>query len=158
MEQETQQPSNKRKAEEEAGEDGGDAQPAAKAAKTDEAVPAAAAPEAAAEAEADAAEPSAEGAEAASAEAAAEAAPAEPVTIGYKTFAAGKECFTYYHGLITKLRKYQNLNDVSGGRGVDGQQAAVQQQQANSHMLQSGTDSFASPSFICSTSSTWCVS
>lgn len=106
------QPNNKRKAEDAAG-NGGDEQPAAKAQKTEEG----AAEEAGAgEADADAEAP---------AEAAAQEEPAaasEPVQIGYKTFASGKEAKNYYHGLIGKLRKYQNLNDVSRavGQGASG--------------------------------------
>jgi len=44
-------------------------------------------------------------------------APAEvmnsnPITVGYKKFASGSECYKYYHLVITKYRKNQNLNDV----------------------------------------------
>ena len=71
---------------------GGDGQPAAKAQKTE-------------------GEGAAEGGEAP----AAEKTPAEPVQIGYKAFATGKEAQTYFHGLVSKLRKYQNLNEVHQG-------------------------------------------
>lgn len=44
-----------------------------------------------------------------------QAAPAqEPVTIGYKTFETGKQAYDYFHKLMKDLRKYQNLNDVRG--------------------------------------------
>ena len=103
---EEEQPNNKRKLEEEEGQPAaqeGDGQPPAKVLKTEDG---AAAPDAAGEAEA---EPG---------EAAAEAAVTEqPVQIGYKTFPTGKDAYKYYHGLISKLRKYQNLNDVSLGSG-----------------------------------------
>lgn len=60
------------------------------------------------------------GGEADCGDAAAEGEPAPeqsaPVQIGYKTFNNGKDAKGYYHGLITKLRKYQNLNDVSAAR------------------------------------------
>jgi hypothetical protein len=71
---------------------GGDGQPAAKAQKTE-------------------GEGTAEAGEAP----AAEAAPAEPVQIGYKAFATGKDAQTYFQGLVSKLRKYQNLNEVRQG-------------------------------------------
>lgn len=94
-EQDAEQPSNKRKPEEAAAGDGaageGDAQPPAKVQKT----------------EGDEQVAGKEG------EAAAKA-PQEPVTIGYRTFATGKQCYDYFHSLMTKLRKYQNLNDVGG--------------------------------------------
>lgn len=85
-------------------------EPAAKKAKVDDV-----ADDAIGSPEAAAAEPSAAGEEGAAgpAEAAAEAAvPVEPQTIGYRTFNTGLECYKYFHGLITKLRKYQNLNQV----------------------------------------------
>lgn len=94
------QAAGKRKAEEEPAGEGGDAQPAAKEAKAEEDTDAAAD---------NAAEPAAE------AEAAPAAEAAEPVTIGYKTFATGKEALSYFQGLIQHLRKYQQLNDVSEG-------------------------------------------
>ena len=43
------------------------------------------------------------------------AEPVDPVHIGYKAFDTGKDCYKYFHGLITKLRKYQNLNEVRRG-------------------------------------------
>lgn len=74
-------------------------------AKEEEAAPAAAAAEekpAEAEARAEAkAEPEAEEA----------AAPAEPVKIGYRTFATGDEAYAYFQDLRSNLRKFQNLND-----------------------------------------------
>ncbi len=96
----------KRKAEEDPAPEGGE-QPAAKAAKTEGGE----AGEAVAEA--------GEAAEAAGGDGDAEAegypAPEKctPVQIGYKTFNSGKEAKAYFHNLISKLRKYQNLNDVS---------------------------------------------
>lgn len=97
MQQEAQEAGAKRKA---ADEPAAEAQPAAKEGRTEEG---------------DAAEASGgDAGEAEAAEAAQEAQ--EPVTIGYKTFASGKEAKDYFHTLISKLRKYQNLNDVRGGR------------------------------------------
>lgn len=40
----------------------------------------------------------------------------EPVTIGYKTFETGKQAYDYFHKLMKDLRKYQNLNDVRESR------------------------------------------
>lgn len=43
----------------------------------------------------------------------AKAAPAPgPKKIGYKTFETGAECFKYFHDLMTKSTKNQNLNEV----------------------------------------------
>lgn len=36
----------------------------------------------------------------------------EPITIGYKTFETGAAVYEYYKKLHSKLRKYQNLNEV----------------------------------------------
>ena len=36
----------------------------------------------------------------------------KPVTLGYKTFAGGKECFDYFHKLLSKLTPDQDLNEV----------------------------------------------
>ena len=57
--------------------------------------------------------------EAAGAPAAKVAKPIEPVRVGYRTFTSGKEAYRYFHTLVSKLRKYQNLNEVSvwGGDG-----------------------------------------
>lgn len=45
-----------------------------------------------------------------------------PVTIGYKTFESGAAAYEYFKKLHSKLRKYQNLNEVGwatgGGFGV----------------------------------------
>lgn len=46
-------------------------------------------------------------------EEAAAAPPAEPVTLGFRTFANGKESFSYFHGLLVTLRPDQDLNEVS---------------------------------------------
>lgn len=99
----------KRKAEEDPAAEGGE-QPAAKAAKTGGAE----AGEAAAEA-GEAAEDA--GGEAAAEEGGPATETSAPVQIGYKTFNSGKEAKAYYHNLISKLRKYQNLNDVSAVGG-----------------------------------------
>ena len=50
------------------------------------------------------------------AEVAGPAAVSAPVKIGYKTFASGADCYKYFHGLMGKWRKGQNLNDVSRRR------------------------------------------
>lgn len=99
---------NKRKAEEEPAAGEAEAAPPAKEPKTEPEVKDEAAEQAAG---AEASEP-AEGAPAEAAAEGAQAAPQEPVTIGYKTFATGDAALTYYRTLISKLRKYQNLNDV----------------------------------------------
>ena len=39
------------------------------------------------------------------------AATTDPITIGYKTFTSGRECYNYFHHIISKYRKNQNLND-----------------------------------------------
>ncbi|KAI7840955.1 hypothetical protein COHA_005385 [Chlorella ohadii] len=98
---------NKRKAEEEPAAGEAEAAPPAKEPKTEPEVKDEAAEQAAG---AEASEP-AEGAPAEAAAEGAQAAPQEPVTIGYKTFATGDAALTYYRTLISKLRKYQNLND-----------------------------------------------
>ena len=108
---------SKRKAESEADDDAGDA-PAPKAVKAEEGGEAA--EDAAAEAGEEAA--AAEGGAGGGDGGAQPPAEPEPVTVGYKTFASGKDAKAYYHGLISKLTKYQNLNDVRagglrGGRG-----------------------------------------
>ena len=57
----------------------------------------------------------AEGDDAAAEDGAAEkAAPAEekPVTLGFKTFQNGDECFGYFHNLLYNLTKNQDLNEV----------------------------------------------
>ena len=48
------------------------------------------------------------------AEIAGEKAEEKPVTLGYKTFASGKECFDYFHKLLSKLTPNQDLNEVRG--------------------------------------------
>jgi hypothetical protein len=35
----------------------------------------------------------------------------EPLKIGYRTFASGKDCAKYYHDVLVNYRKNQNLND-----------------------------------------------
>ncbi|PSC70438.1 Guanine nucleotide-binding subunit beta 1 [Micractinium conductrix] len=97
---------SKRKAESEADDDAGDA-PAPKAVKAEEGGEAA--EDAAAEAGEEAA--AAEGGAGGGDGGAQPPAEPEPVTVGYKTFASGKDAKAYYHGLISKLTKYQNLND-----------------------------------------------
>lgn len=37
---------------------------------------------------------------------------AEPVTLAFRTFASGAECYDYFHGLLTKLSHEQDLNEV----------------------------------------------
>lgn len=39
------------------------------------------------------------------------AVPTDPVTIGYKTFTSGRECYNYFHHIMSKYRKNQNLNE-----------------------------------------------
>lgn len=39
-----------------------------------------------------------------------------PVTVGYKTFTSGRQCYDYFHSIISGYRRDQNLNDVSTGR------------------------------------------
>lgn len=41
---------------------------------------------------------------------------AEPVKIGYKSFASGAACYEYFHNIISKYRKNQNLNEVGSLR------------------------------------------
>ncbi len=41
-----------------------------------------------------------------------ERAEEKPVTLGYRTFASGKECFDYFHKLLSKLTPNQDLNEV----------------------------------------------
>lgn len=101
---------NKRKAEEEPAAGEAEGAPPAKEPKTEPEVKEEAAAEAgdaeeAAPAEGEPAEAAADGKQ---------APPQEPVTIGYKTFVSGDAALQYYRTLISKLRKYQNLNDVRG--------------------------------------------
>ncbi|KAG7670803.1 hypothetical protein Ndes2526B_g01442 [Nannochloris sp. 'desiccata'] len=42
---------------------------------------------------------------------AAPAVPRDPITVGYKTFTTGQECYKYFNHIICKYRKNQNLND-----------------------------------------------
>ena len=88
-------------------------QPDAKRARVDDAAPgdgAADTSEPAAPAELEAAPAAADGT--GTPEAKAEpAAPREPITIGYKTFTTGQECYRYFNQIISKYRKNQNLND-----------------------------------------------
>ena len=35
----------------------------------------------------------------------------QPQTIGYRTFKNGKECYDYFHNILTKYRKNQDLNE-----------------------------------------------
>jgi len=37
----------------------------------------------------------------------------DPIKIGYKTFSSGVDCYKYFHNLIVKYRKNQDLNEVS---------------------------------------------
>ena len=46
------------------------------------------------------------------AEIAAEKVDEKPVKLGYRTFASGKECFEYFHKLLSKLTPNQDLNEV----------------------------------------------
>ncbi len=50
--------------------------------------------------------------EAPEAETQGEKAEEKPVTLGYRTFASGKECFDYFHKLLSKLTPNQDLNEV----------------------------------------------
>ena len=50
--------------------------------------------------------------EAPEAETPGEKAEEKPVTLGYRTFASGKECFDYFHKLLSKLTPNQDLNEV----------------------------------------------
>ena len=59
----------------------------------------------------------AEAAPAGEAKPAEEPVKSQPVTVGYKTFATGNECYKYFHGIITRYRKNQNLNEVRGCAG-----------------------------------------
>ena len=52
--------------------------------------------------------------EAPEADAAAEKVDDKPVTLGYKTFASGNQCYEYFHKLLTKLTPNQDLNNVRG--------------------------------------------
>ena len=36
----------------------------------------------------------------------------DPVRIGYKSFVSGASCYEYFHNIISKYRKNQNLNEV----------------------------------------------
>jgi len=103
-----------------------DAAPAAKRVKTEDAsAPDAAATEADVKPEADqadvkpeeAGEADAGGAavqeeEPAAPAAAAPAAAVDPVTLGFRIFASGEECYSYFHELLVKLRPDQDLNEV----------------------------------------------
>jgi hypothetical protein len=88
-------------------------QPDAKRARGDDDAPAAAAEPAAAAAEAEAAPAAPAATDAGTTpEAAKPAAPTrDPITIGYKTFTTGQECYKYFNHIISKYRKNQNLND-----------------------------------------------
>jgi len=89
-------------------------QPDAKRARLDGDAAAAAAAKTAAECagggEAEAAPAAADGGTP-NAEKAAPPAPRDPITVGYKTFTTGQECYKYFHHIICKYRKNQNLND-----------------------------------------------
>lgn len=100
-----------------------DAAPAAKRVKTEDAsAPDAAATEADVKPEADQADVKTEEAGEADAggaavkeeepAAAAPAAAVDPVTLGFRIFASGEECYSYFHELLVKLRPDQDLNEV----------------------------------------------
>jgi uncharacterized membrane protein YgcG len=87
-------------------------QPDSKRARVDAEEPAAAEPTPAAEGPAATeAAPAAAPADTPEAVKVAPPAPRDPVTIGYKTFTTGQECYNYFHHIIAKYRKNQNLND-----------------------------------------------
>jgi hypothetical protein len=87
-------------------------QPDAKRARVDgdAAVATEAAAEPAAAGEAEAAPAAADGGKP-KAEKSAPAVPRDPITVGYKTFTTGQECYKYFNHIICKYRKNQNLND-----------------------------------------------
>lgn len=47
-----------------------------------------------------------------------EARASEPVTLAFRTFASGEECYSYFHELLMRLTPNQDLNEVCWRRNV----------------------------------------